>query len=80
MLFVSERRDLISKVMFSLRDLLLHSTHFQWHSFFITCLPSILLDNLNAPFPTMIGIEKGLFDKRVEELSDLYVESLNTPF
>jgi hypothetical protein len=62
MLFVSDRRDLISKVMFSFRDLLLASTDFQWHYFFITCLPTILIGNLHAPFPTMIGLLRDLFE------------------
>lgn len=80
LLFVSERRDLISKVMFTLRDLILQRTEFQWHCFFITCLPSILIDNLNAPFPTMIGIMRDLFDNSVDELCDLYLDAKDTPF
>ena len=61
-LFVSGRPDLISKVMFTLRDLILSKTDFQWHCFFITCLPTILIDNLNAPFPTLIGVLRPVFD------------------
>ena len=80
MLFVSSRPDLISKVMFSLRDLILENTDFTWHCFFITCLPTILIDNLNAPFPTMIGVVRGVFDQAADELYDLHVASLNTPF
>ena len=80
MLFVSNRPDLISKVMFTLRDLILENTDFQWHCFFITCLPTILIDNLNAPFPTMIGVVRGVFDQAADELFDLHMASLNTPF
>jgi len=80
MLFVSNRRDLITKVMFTLRDLILHKTDFQWLCFFITTLPTILIDNLNAPFPTMIGVMRDIFDTAVDELHNLYVSSLGTPF
>jgi hypothetical protein len=80
MIFVSSRRDLISKVMFSLRDIMLSKTELSWHCFFITCLPCVLLDNLNAPFPTMIGIQRDLFEGCVEEMCNLYLEALETPF
>lgn len=62
MLFVSDRRDLLSKAMFTFRDLLLQGTDFQWHYFFITCLPTVLIGNLHAPFPTMIGLLRDLFE------------------
>jgi hypothetical protein len=48
--------------------------------FFITCLPTILIDNLNAPFPTMIGVVRAVFDQAADELYNLYISSLNTPF
>lgn len=81
MLFVSERRDLISKVMFSFRDLLLQSTDFQWHYFFITCLPTILIGNLHAPFPTMIGLLRDLFDfDALEEMIELQRQAIGTPW
>jgi len=68
MFFVSDRRDLISKVMFTLRDLMLHQTDFSWLMFFVSCLPTILVDNLNAPFPVMVGIMRDIFDEQIEEL------------
>lgn len=80
LIFVSERRDLISKVMFSFRDLLLGETDMQWHCFFITCLPTVLVDNLNAPFPTMIGVMKNLFDANVEEICRLHMANKGTVF
>lgn len=43
-------------------------------------MPTILIDNLNAPFPTLIGVLRGVFDQAADELYDLYVSSLNTPF
>ena len=52
----------------------------QWHCFFITCLPTVLVDNLNAPFPTMIGVLKGLFDSNVEEICSLYMANKGTVF
>ena len=80
MFFVSDRRDLISKVMFTLRDLMLHQTDFSWLMFFVTCLPTLLVDNLNAPFPTMIGIMRDIFDDQIEELQNIYLSQKGTPF
>ena len=80
MVFISSRRDLITKVMFTLRDLILHKTDFEWLCFFITTLPTILIDNLNAPFPVMIGVMRDIFDTAADELHNLYVSSLGTPF
>jgi len=60
--------------MFSLRDALLNHTELQWHCFFITCLPTILIDNLNAPFPTMIGIQRQILDQsNIDEMYNLYM-------
>ena len=66
--------------MFCLRDLLLGQTDFQWHCFFISCLPSCLIDNLNAPFPTMIGALRNIFDGCVDEMCDLHLQNIGTPF
>ena len=75
MIFVSERRDLISKVMFSLRDMVLAPTDLRWQCFFITCLPSILIESLNAPFPMMLGVVKSLFMSNLEDLQHLHSDS-----
>lgn len=80
MIFVSSRRDLLSKTLFSYRDLILNSTQFEWHCFFISCLPSILVDNLNAPFPFLIGILKDIFDLNVNEYLKIYLDAKDTPF
>lgn len=81
MLFVSDRRDLISKVMFSFRDLLLQSTDFQWHYFFITCIPKVLIGNLHAPFPTMIGILRNLFERdALNEMIEQHRSTIGTPW
>lgn len=79
-IFLSERRDLVSKVMFSFRDLMLSPSDFRWPCFFVTCLPSILIDNLNAPFPNMLGIQKELFDANVQELVVLFLGAKDGPF
>lgn len=81
MLFVSDRRDLLSKVMFTIRDLLLQSTDFQWHYFFITCLPTVLIGNLHAPFPTMIGLLRDLFEyDALEEMLQQHKQAMGTPW
>jgi hypothetical protein len=66
--------------MFSLRDLLLYPTDFEWHCFFISCMPSILVDNLNAPFPTLIGLIKPVFEQSLDEMASLYLQAKDTPF
>jgi hypothetical protein len=43
-------------------------------------LPYILVDNLNAPFPTMIGIQKETLAHQIDELTFLYLNSKNTAF
>ena len=39
-----------------------------------------MLDNLNAPFPTMIGIQRNIFDGCIEEMVSLYLDAFDTPF
>lgn len=59
---------------------MLHHTDFSWLMFFVTCLPTLLIDNLNAPFPTMIGIMREIFDDQIEELQNIYLSQKGTPF
>ena len=80
LIFISERNDLTSKVMFCLRDLLLGQTDFEWHYFFVCCLPGLLIDYLNAPFPTMIGVIRDIFDNNVDEVCTQYLKLVGTPF
>jgi len=74
LVFVSHRRDLISKVMFTFKDILLSITGFKWQSFCVTCLPSLFIDNLNAPFPAMIGTLKEILESQIDEIFYLHLE------
>jgi len=35
---------------------------------------------MNAPFPTMIGVLREIFDERVDEICNLYLKQVGTPF
>lgn len=65
-LFVSANRDLISRVMFTMRDILINETDFKYQLSFIVCLSQNMIDQVKDPFGGMIGVVKDLMNKYAE--------------
>jgi hypothetical protein len=62
-LFVSANRALISRVMFTMRDILINQTDFKYQLSFIVCLSQNMIENLKDPFGGMVGVVRDLMDK-----------------
>ena len=65
-IFVSANRALISRVMFTMRDILINATDFKYQLSFIVCLSQNMIENLKDPFGGMVGVVKDLMDKHAE--------------
>jgi len=69
LIVVGERRDLISKVVFSLRDLLLQKTGLELQGFLVACLPCTMLHSLDSGLPGIYGVGKSLLETEIDRLS-----------
>ena len=77
MVFVSDQPDLVSKVMFTIRDIIINQTDFKWQKFFIPCLPRKFIEHKESSLEGMIGVVRQVFDRNLEERSGAIVVDID---